>query len=796
MKKLIPYAVAVALVLASIACAPAGGGEKPDGSADRVSQASDKEVASWEKRATGVTIIRDTWGIPHVYGKTDADAVFGVVYAQAEDDFNRIETNYLNSMGRLAEAEGESEIYRDLRMKIFIDPAEMKKTYESSPAWLKSLMEAWSDGLNFYLHTHPNVTPRVIKRFEPWMALTFSEGSIGGDIERVNLTQLEAFYGKGGKSTAQSTSGPAGDGASPDDSRYVEPTGSNGIAIAPSNTTGRHSLLLINPHTSFFFRAEAQMVSDEGLNAYGALTWGQFFVYQGFNERAGWMHTSSGVDNIDEYLETVTKNGDSLSYTYGSETRPVVTRNITVPYKSGGGMAEKQFTVFRTHHGPVVREENGKWVSVRMMQEPLKALTQSYSRTKARSYKTFRETMDLHTNSSNNTIYADADGNIAYFHSNFIPRRDPAFDWTKPVDGSNPATEWGDLLSVDETPGLFNPTSGWLYNTNNWPWSAAGPSSQKKSAFPAYVERNRENPRGVHAIKVLENKKDFTLESLIAAAYDSYLPAFQEEIPALVKAWDRAPASNPLKQRLAEPILLLKKWDRRWAVDSVATSVAVYWGEEVGHRVNADAKAAGLSSEEFTARKASDDTLLQALAAASDKLTADFGKWQTPWGDINRFQRLTDDIVHPFDDGGASIPVGLHVGALGIAGVVWSEDLPEDEEDVRNERQQLRRRRRVRRQGAGSGGHGRRAERRHGVAPFQRSGGALRNRRPARCVLLSPGPRRAHRAAVSPWAGTEYEMRNCLVVSSALVVALVTPSGAIAVGAVRGRRRGTRRRRR
>src|ERR1700716_3355091 len=158
--------------------------------------AADKDVANWDKQAQGITITRDDWGIPHVSGKTDADAVFGVIYAQAEDDFNRVETNYLNSMGRLAEAAGEREIYRDLRMKIFIDPDDMKAQYQKSPAWLKTLMTAWADGLNDYLHAHPKVTPRVIKRFEPWMALTFSEGSIGGDIEKVNLAQLEAFYGR------------------------------------------------------------------------------------------------------------------------------------------------------------------------------------------------------------------------------------------------------------------------------------------------------------------------------------------------------------------------------------------------------------------------------------------------------------------------------------------------------------------------------------------------------------------------------------------------------------------------
>jgi acyl-homoserine lactone acylase PvdQ len=634
MKKLI-----LLLVATSVSCTPAA--------------RADDEMARLERQAQAVTIVRDDWGIPHVYGKTDADVVFGVMYAQAEDDFNRVETNYLNAMGRLAEAEGESQIYRDLRMKLFIDPADLKAEFEKSPDWLKALMNAYADGLNYYLRTHPAVTPRVITRFEPWMALSFTEGSIGGDIERVNLTQLEAFYGAGPKPVTTTAS--AADVLLDD----LEPRGSNGIAIAPSNTIGKRSLLLINPHTSFFFRAEAQMVSEEGLNAYGAITWGQFFIYQGFNDRAGWMHTSSGVDNIDEYLETVVKKGDQLSYKYGTEERPLTAKTIVVPYKSGTAKAEKTFTVYKTHHGPVVRETDGKWVSVRLMQEPIKSLTQSYSRTKARNYKAFRDSMELHTNSSNNTIYADADGTIAYFHSNFIPKRDPTFDWTKPVDGSVPATEWNGVLSIDETPGLRNPGSGWLYNTNNWPWTAAGPDSPKKVDYPPYVERNGENPRGIHAIRVLENKKDFTLESLMAAAYDSYLPAFAAQIPALVSAWERTPATNPLRKQTAEQIALLKGWDYRWSASSVPTSVAVYWGEEIGRRVADAARQAGIPADEFIVQKAAPEQLLQALAAASDKLTADFGTWKTPWGDINRFQRLTGDIVQPFNDSGASIPVAF-----------------------------------------------------------------------------------------------------------------------------------------
>ena len=608
--------------------------------------ARNPELARWEREAKNVTIIRDDWGIAHVYGKSDADAVFGAEYAQAEDDFNRVEANYLNAMGRLAEAEGESKIYQDLRMKLFIDPGEIKKQYATSPVWLKKLMVAFADSLNYYLTKHPETKPRVIQRFEPWMALTFTEGSIGGDIERVNLKDLQAFYGGGPVTEAQVE----------EDDGDSEPSGSNGIAIAPSNTVDHHALLLINPHTSFFFRAELQMISNEGLDAYGAATWGQFFIYQGFNDRVGWMHTSSGVDAIDEYLETVEKKDNRYYYKYGNQERPVTATEIVVPYKTDNGMAQRKFTVYRTNHGPVVREANGKWISIRLMQEPMKQLIQSFTRTKATDYKSYLQTMELKANSSNNTIFADADGDIAYFHGNFIPRRDPSFDWTKPVDGSNPETEWKGLLSIDETPHLLNPKSGWLYNSNNAPWSAAGPSSPKKENYPAYVEMGGESARGLHAVRVLQNKTDFTIDSLIAGAYDSYLPWFEITIPPLIKAWDEIPDGDPQKTKLSDQIGMLRNWDLRWGVASIPTSLAVFWGEDITQRAGGAARGAGVSTAEYVAKLPAQE-LLASLSAASDRLESQFGTWKTPWGDINRFQRLTGDIVQPFSDSAPSIPV-------------------------------------------------------------------------------------------------------------------------------------------
>ena len=263
------------------------------------SLACGQDAARWKAEAARVTIVRDDWGIAHVHGKSDADAVFGMIYAQCEDDFNRVERNYLTSLGRTAEADGRQALWSDIRQRLFIDEAELKTEYGQAYPWTKKLMDAWADGINFYLAQHPEVKPQVLSHFEPWMVLSFTEGSIGGDIERVDVKALENYY-EGGI--------PGGTGSQRAAvEQEKEPGGSNGIAIAPQLTRNKHALLLINPHTSFFFRSELQMTSDEGLNAYGAVTWGQFFVYQGFNDRVGWMHTSSGVDAVDEYLETRTR---------------------------------------------------------------------------------------------------------------------------------------------------------------------------------------------------------------------------------------------------------------------------------------------------------------------------------------------------------------------------------------------------------------------------------------------------------------------------------------------------------
>ena len=634
--------------------------------------------ARWSAEAARVTITRDDWGIAHVHGTTDADAVFGTIYAQCEDDFQRFETNYLVSLGRQAESSGadggEAKLWQDLRQRLFVDPEQLRRDYAGAPAWMQALMDAWANGINFYLSKHPEVRPQVLTQFEPWMALSFTEGSIGGDIERVNLERLRAFYDKSSPLTSATepaaperfARGKVPEQVTRDETTDGDRGGSNGFAIGPSNTADHHALLLINPHTSFFFRSELQMSSDQGLDAYGAVTWGQFFVYQGFNDRAGWMHTSSSVDAVDEFADTLVGGNDAVPfYRFGGSKRPLTRKQITLRYSTPAGLRQRTFTVYYDHRGPVVREENGKWVSVELMNLPVEALKQSYLRTKARTYAEYRKTMQIDANSSNDTIFADADGDIAFWHGNFIPVRDARFDYAGSVDGANPATDWQGLMSVDQIPQLRNPKSGWLENVNNWPWSGAGESSLKRSDYPAYLDQGSETARGLHAVRVLEGRRDFTLDKLLTAAFDPYLPWFARTIPALLAAYDALPGTDPQKVQLREQISLLRGWDFRWGADSKATSLAVYWGEIAGYPVLPEARRTHALWEDYVVAHVPPAQLLAALAEASNKLVTDFGTWQVRWGQINRFQRLDDDLLTHFDDRAQSVAVPFTSSAWG-----------------------------------------------------------------------------------------------------------------------------------
>lgn len=373
---------------------------------------SAQQVSAWQKAAKNVTIIRDHYGVPHIYGKTDADCVFGLMYAQCEDDFARVEMNYVTMLGRTSEVVGEKNIYEDLMVRMTIDSADAVEDYKNSPSWLKKLLNAHADGINYYLYKHPKVKPAVLSRFEPWFPLMYTDGSIsaiqtGGlnanDIRNFYATKDKAYRGSNGPMGSQQFQHHMARSA------YKEEqlSGSNGFAIAPSKSASGKAMLYINPHVTFYFRPEVHVISEEGMNVYGAVTWGQFFVYQGFNEHLGFMHTSSMADAADLYEEKVIQKDGKYFYEYDGKLKPVMERKVNISYQQGGGVLSKSFTIYSTHHGPVMGTIDDKWLSLKTNNRSLNGLIQSWKRIRAESLSDFKTNLFLKANLSNNTVYAD-----------------------------------------------------------------------------------------------------------------------------------------------------------------------------------------------------------------------------------------------------------------------------------------------------------------------------------------------------------------------------------------------------
>jgi acyl-homoserine lactone acylase PvdQ len=618
------------------------------------------EIKRFEQQARQVTIIRDNWGIPHIYGKSDADAVFGLLYAQCEDDFKRVEMNYVEKLGRMAELKGEAELYNDLQIRLLIDTTEAIADYNKAELWLKKLMNAYADGINYYLYKHPEVKPALIKRFKPWYPLLWTDGSIGAiSTADATISELKNFYSGDKVSYIDEPKDPENQ------------TGSNGFAIAPSKTASGNAILYINPHVTFYFRPEVQVTSEEGLNAYGAVTWGQFFVYQGFNPYCGWMHTSSAVDVSDLYAEKITRKDNKYFYEYDGQLKPVTEKKIAIKYLKDGQLQTRGFTTYFTHHGPILARRDEKWMSLRSYNRSMVSLVQSWKRTKAKGLEDYKKVMDLKANTSNNTVFADNKGNIAYWHGNYVPVRDKTHNWSKPVDGSTSATEWKGLHSVDESVHIYNPASGWIQNCNSTPFTAAGTSSPVKSAYPPYMAPDGENFRGVNAARVLSNGNAFTIDKVIAAGYDTYLSAFEVLVPALVKSFEsNVQPKDTLYSLLADPIALLKKWDYRTGERSVETTLAIEWAQKLGGEIQKIYIDEGEDDQVTRTKKFADiataEQLLKPLAIAVKDLKAKHGTWQKPWGDINRFQRLTGDIQGKYDDAQPSLPMGYASALWGM----------------------------------------------------------------------------------------------------------------------------------
>ncbi|MFL5528819.1 MAG: penicillin acylase family protein, partial [Gemmatimonadaceae bacterium] len=595
--------------------------------------------------ANHVTIYRDTYGIPHVFGETDAATAFGFAYAQAEDNFWRIEDNYLRSLGRRAEVDGENGVGGDLRNRALEIPRLARAEYARTSRKMRAILDGFAAGLNAYLADHPDVHPRVLTRIEPWYALAFI---------RYNYYQSGFFWSAGYRQSdletaarSQAVSPPAlGDTEIP-----REQLGSNGWVIGPSKSATGHAMLFINPHLSFFGYGqvyEGHVHSKEsGWNFTGYTRFGFPFPYVGHNESLGWVSTDNAADQADLYAEVFE---DSTRYRYGNGFRRATIWIDTIVVKTATGVERRPITLRKTHHGPIIGSRDGKPLALRMAKLAGDGwLEEWYNMTRARSVAELKRAMRPLNMLFGNVMAADARGNTWYLYNAAVPVRDPHLNFSGVVDGSDPRTDWRGYHTIDQLPQLLNPATGWMQNCNTSPFLLTSSGNPDSTKFPRYMVQESDNWRGVTSRRILGASPKFTWDDWVRAGFDTRVAAADSLLPVLLADSMRAGDS-------ARAVLgVLSRWNRRSDTSSIAMTLFDRWQEALGGMPDA--------------QRGTRDARRAALDTAIARLTRDWGTWQVPWGEVNRLQRIDESQNQQFSDDRPSIPV---LGTGGQNGTVFT----------------------------------------------------------------------------------------------------------------------------
>jgi acyl-homoserine lactone acylase PvdQ len=581
-----------------------------------------------------VTIYRDAYGVPHIYGKTDADAAFGLMYAQAEDNFWQLEEDYIRILGRAAEVEGPRGLNNDVLVRAYEATKHARDHYAHANPKLRALCDAFAAGVNAYIRQHPEKS-RLIRQWEPWFILMEEHrGPAGAGITAAE--RALAFPALGG--TTSVTSAPQ----DPDE-------GSNMWAVAPSRTTTGHAMLLINPHVGFFGggqRYEAHLHSGEGLDVSGFAILGTPYIRSGRNRYLGWSHTNNYASTADVYLEKFDDPNDPLAYRYGSGHRKAVEWIEEIPVKTASGVEMRRVTFRKTHHGPVLGMRAGVALAVRSASTEGGVMEQRWAMAKARNLREFQGALARVALTGSNTIYADVAGNIYYLHGNAIPKRSTKFDWTKPVDGSDPETEWQGLHALADLPQVLNPKSGWLQNCNSTPFLTSGGDDNPVAArYPAYMAPEPDTPRSQRSRAILAGGHRFTFAEWTRLAFDTKIGIAAQRVPELLAEFAKLEPAGAAK--VADLVAEIRNWDQVGRNDSVATTLFV--------------RTAALS------RSGDQIAVLEQVKAS---LEAAFGTWKVAWGDLNRLQRVhSSGTEEQFSDARPSVPVP---GAPSFTGTIFT----------------------------------------------------------------------------------------------------------------------------
>lgn len=596
-----------------------------------------------DRLAHSVTIYRDRYGVPHIYGPTDQSVVFGYLYAQAEDNFWQVEDTYIQALGRAAEVYGERMLNADLlNSELEISRLSMEE-YQNSDRQMQTLCQAAADGLNYFLFKHPEIKPQLLTHFEPWYVMAFA---------RFMIYQLIIF----GRTNLKATD--PRDAAA--EIKQEGMTGSNMWAIAPARSASGHAMLFINPHQPFFGSGqwyEGHLHSGSGWNISGAAFPGAPFPVIGHNEVLGWSFTINTPNILDLYEEHFDDPKHPLNYRYGDGYRTAAEWTAAIKVKTNQGIQSRLFRLRKTHHGPIVSIRAGKTLAVRLARIEMGGqLKQYYLMGKARNFKEFRAAMSPLAVPMFNIIYADREGNIFYIYNAAIPRRATKYDWKRPVDGSDPGTEWQGYHSLNELPQLLNPPSGYLQNCNSTPYQTTDRDNPDKERYPAYMTSDNDTPRARLSRRLLSSQAKFSFADLTKAAYDTTVIEAPTDTLKLVDEWEKLKDSDPARaEKVAELIAELRAWNGVSTLESNAMTLYALWADKK-IRTPVDPKNAF--------------PLITLLESVKSELEAQFGSWRVAWGEINRIQRVPPgNPQEPFSDTRPSLPVA---GGPGFVGMIFN----------------------------------------------------------------------------------------------------------------------------
>lgn len=631
-----------------------------------------------------VTVTRDQWGVAHIHGKTNADAFFGMGYVQAEDFFWQLEDTCIRALGRYSEVVGADGVRSDILNRSFGIVRRAKEDYARLIPEHQTLTQGFVDGINHYLEMHPDEKPRLITRFEPWHTLamdrhamldfTYRLGKVGKPRDRSG--QDYAAWTPDSEQSVAAWDFPAEPWSEFRD-EVQQAIGSNAWAISGKRTKSGRTMLFINPHQPWYGMGqfyEAHIRSDAGLNYTGACFYGTPFPTLGHNEHLGWAYTVNDPDIADAWTVSFDDPDQPLNYRYDDGYRTAEEWQETLQVKTPEGMQSQQVTFRRTHHGPVVRRtDDGQLIAVKVAGLfDLSRIDQAWRMVSATNYQEWREAMSHCAIPMFNVVYADRDGNIFYAYNGTIPRRDPEFDWTKPLDGSDPATEWKGIHTFDELPQVLNPDCGYVQSCNSAPYTTCDSNNPKKEDFPAYMlmDADVDMRRSKMSRRILGQSQNLTFDELQELAYDTRLYWALTEIPALSEDFKRLQTQQPdLAKEIAPVWKHLQDWDFRASAESTQTTLMVAWYEEL--------YGLGYPAETLKEEYQNRLSWFEALKKAASRVRRLHGKWRHPWGKVHRLQRVANQSellavgtrLNPLLN---SLPCAGTPGPLGIIFTVYS----------------------------------------------------------------------------------------------------------------------------